>query len=242
MEFTLENFPSAKMYRQYSITCRKDAEDIENGRCPSYAVNWSSEENQQHWPEGHDYYMGKSQNDPTNNVELRQILSERLTRTKSVSTSKIIFCDLDGVLADFDQQVIDIFHKPPSEISPALLWGTINKSSTFFEDLPWTPRGKELWEQIRHYDPIILTGVPPQNKTAAQQKRAWVARELGPHVPVITCLSKNKPKYCLTNSILIDDMDKNKEEWTLNRGLFLHYHEDKLEEIVDKINEHMQTL
>jgi len=238
---------SSKFYRQYSITSANDAEAIENGRCPSYAVNWPLAENRLHWPQGHDYYLGNGEN-INDNKELREILSKKLAKTPNPPDTpnpnihdKILFCDLDGVLADFEQGVFDLFQtqKPPSEIPPALLWSKINKSKTFFENLPWTRRGKELWEHIRQYDPIILTGVPPGNKSAAEQKRAWVQRELGADVHIITCLSKDKPKYCLMQSILIDDQDKNETEWKIKGGKFLLYHEDKLEEIVEQTTQHM---
>lgn len=242
---------SSKFYRQYSITSANDAAAIEHGRCPSYAVNWPLSENRLHWPQGHDYYLGNGKN-ITDNKELREILSKKLakttdtidtttTTTTDTTPDKILFCDLDGVLADFEQGVFDLFQtqKRPSEIPPSLLWSKINKSNTFFETLPWTQRGKELWEQIRQYDPIILTGVPPGNKSAASQKRAWVQRELGADVHVITCLSKDKPKFCLMHSILIDDQDKNEIEWKIKGGKFLLYHEDKLEEIIQETHAYM---
>jgi hypothetical protein len=228
---------SSKFYRQYSITSSNDANAIENGRCPAYAVNWPLSENQLHWPQGHDYYIGNGEN-INDNRELREILSKKLANSTHTN-DKILFCDLDGVLADFEQGVFELFKKQTSEIPPPLLWSKINKSTTFFANLPWTKRGKELWEQIRDYDPIILTGVPPGNKTAAEQKRAWVQRELGTDVHIITCLSKEKPKYCLMNSILIDDLDKNENEWKVKGGKFLLYKEEKLEEIIEQITQYM---
>jgi|APFre7841882793_1041355.scaffolds.fasta_scaffold01334_3 hypothetical protein len=146
----------------------------------------------------------------------------------------IIFCDLDGVLADFEQGVIDKFKKPPEQLKPGVMWGVINKSNTFFENLPWMPEGRKLWEQIKQYNPIILTGIP-NSGSAAEQKRRWCARELGEHINVITCATKDKPKYCIKNSILIDDRSDNMNAWNTKGGTFILYDEEFVDEIIERI-------
>jgi 5'(3')-deoxyribonucleotidase len=230
-EYSFNSFP----LRQYSITCEIDANNIKNNRCPDYALNWSHNYNKLYWRNGHDYFLGNGIN-VTDNAELREILSEKLTR--GTLPNKIIFCDLDGVLADFDQGVLNRFHKLPCELNPGTMWSVINKSKTFFNKLPWTPRGRELWEQIRQYDPIILTGIP-NNPTAAKQKREWCARELGPDIHVITCQTKDKPKYCINDSILIDDRTVNMDNWNARGGKFVLYDEEIFDAIVERIHKYI---
>ena len=157
------------------------------------------------------------------------------------SKKLVVFCDLDGVLADFEQGVKNRFKKPIDEIKPPLMWGVINKSSTFFETLPWMPKGKELWEQIKQYQPIILTGVPRGSATSAEQKIRWCQRELGPDIQVITCTTKDKPKYCLPYSILIDDRSDNLQAWNDKGGKFILYDEEHLDAIVERITQHMES-
>jgi len=223
-------------FRQYSISTHQDSDNIKNQRCPEYALNWDHKSNQHHWRAGHDYFLGNGKN-ITDNLELRQILSEKLARGSL--NSKIIFCDLDGVLADFEQGVVNRFKKRPDELKPSLMWGVINKSSSFFESLPWMPKGRELWEQIKQYDPIILTGVP-RSSNAEEQKRRWCARELGPDIHVITCATKDKPDFCLRDSVLIDDRTDNLNVWNLKGGKFLLYDEESQEKIVERIHRHME--
>jgi 5'(3')-deoxyribonucleotidase len=228
---------SSSALRQYSISTLDDSDNVKNERCLEYAVNWDHSSNQHHWRTGHDYFLGNGKN-ITDNLELRQILSEKLARGSL--PSKIIFCDLDGVLADFEQGVVNRFKKRPDHLQPGVMWGGINKSNTFFETLPWMPRGRELWEQIKQYDPIILTGIP-RSSSVAEQKRRWCARELGPDVHVITCSTKDKPDFCITNAVLIDDRTDNLNAWNSKGGKFLLYEEEFTDKIVERIHKHMET-
>lgn len=216
--------------RSYSIGNEDDNQHTSNGRCPTYALRWNTVNNQHHWPPGHDYYLGNGENITDGTLELRKMLSERLAQ--GLSTTKILYCDLDGVLADFDKGIEMKFKKP---VSPGLMWGTINKSRTFFEELPWMPKGRELWDTIKQYHPVILTGIPNGNKTATEQKKRWCARELGPDVQVITCLTKEKANYCLSESILLDDRPNNKDEWINRGGKFILYNEERIDDILEEL-------
>lgn len=238
------------MKRQYTITSAEDATHILNGRCPDYALNWPKSLNQTHWEPAHDFYMGngkclevspssasnpsKSKKRPADqpSLQLRKILSQKLRR--GTLTDRIVFCDLDGVLADFETGVQQQLKCPQNKSS---IWPQIFGSQRFFLDLPWTTNGKHLWEAIQRWDPIILTGVPNNNAKLSTQKREWCARELGEDIHVITCTTKEKPNYALRNSVLIDDRDKIAEEWTAKGGQFILYddHQFRLDKIMDEI-------
>jgi hypothetical protein len=102
------------------------------------------------------------------------------------STTMKIFCDLDGVLCDFDAGVRNLFKgsKGSSDFKDkkqGLMWASISKNTGFYEHLPWTEDGKELWEAIVSLTPDILTGVSRQQQSRAD-KAAWCRRELG--VPI----------------------------------------------------------
>jgi len=114
-------------------------------------------------------------------------------RTRNSSSFKI-YCDLDGVLVDFEAGVRKIFNgRGPDQLPPYVLWPGITRTNGFFEHLPWTSDGKKLWDELLvHYNnnndnngmiadtvlPDILTGVP-RNKEAREQKYLWCQRELG---------------------------------------------------------------
>jgi hypothetical protein len=125
-----------------------------------------------------------------------------------------IFCDMDGVLTDFDAGIEKLCGKPPSQISSGFLWSSIAKAPSFFVDLEWCDDGQELWNAIRPHRPTILTGV--SRAAVSKDKFEWCKRELcvetnhvdmaakkKAHEPVsgfrkqgvtnvITCWSKNK--------------------------------------------------
>jgi len=208
-----------KMNRSYTITSHKDRYNIENGRCPDYALAWSVEENAHHWDPSHNFYLGNGykSDDPCFET-VREILTERRFNNNSV----ILYCDLDGVLADFERGVVSCIGKKPDDLTSGFMWATLRKTPGFYENLEWREEGRQLWEAIKKFNPIILTGCP-RGGWAEQQKRNWCARELGPDVRVITCATKDKPKYCVEGAILIDDRDKVRREWTKNGGKFILY-------------------
>ena len=144
----------------------------------------------------------------------------------------VIFCDLDGVLVDFDRGVKELTGKLPAEQSPRAMWPRLAKTPEFYTTLPWMPDGPELWHFIQPYGPVILTGLP-LGKWAKPQKLEWCRRELGEHVPVIAGWSKHKPADAASylqeqgradrTPILIDDRDKTREGWEEMGGIFIHH-------------------
>src|ERR1044071_4661041 len=102
-----------------------------------------------------------------------------------------LFLDLDGVLADVDRGVLALTGKHPHQQSRREMWRAVARAPDFFAELAFTRDGRRLWEFCRPLDPTILTGLP-HGGWAAPQKRRWVARMLGPDVPVITCMSRDK--------------------------------------------------
>ena len=79
------------------------------------------------------------------------------TQQATLSATVPIFCDLDGVLVDFDAGVQKLFkNKKAAEISPKLLWPKLATTPGFYENLPWTSDGRQLW-QVGLFDPFLLS-------------------------------------------------------------------------------------
>ena len=145
---------------------------------------------------------------------------------KSNRSSYRLFLDLDGVLANFNQGIYQITGQFPDQLKIRDLWRAAAKADGFFTHLPWMPEGRILWEATRILNPVILTGLPHGN-WAESQKREWCARELGSHVPVVTCMAKDKIKYAkrfLDSSevpVLVDDRPKHRAIWEEQGGVFI---------------------
>ncbi|KAL7562861.1 hypothetical protein ACA910_002476 [Epithemia clementina (nom. ined.)] len=88
-----------------------------------------------------------------------------------------IYCDLDGVLTDFDAGVQNLTGKRVDQLSSAQLWSSIARCPNFYENLPWMPDGEELWEAIRPCRPSILTGCSAGAQVPFA-KFEWCRREL----------------------------------------------------------------
>lgn len=133
-----------------------------------------------------------------------------------------LFLDLDGVLADFDEGVRAVFHASPATLAPSRMWPALARvPGGFFSSLPLMHDAAELWGHCTAYDPTILTGLP-MGAWAEPQKREWCARNLGDRVKVITCLAREKAKFCKRGeSVLVDDREENRGAWERAGGLFV---------------------
>lgn len=150
-----------------------------------------------------------------------------------------LFVDLDGVLADFDRAVEKITGLRPSQQSPKAMWPRLARTPGFYANLPWMEDGPELWRRVAPLDPVILTGLPRGN-WAEPQKLEWCRREVGPEVPVIACMSREKAdkaaewllEHAAGNAagptagatpvpVLIDDRASLKERWEEAGGVFI---------------------
>lgn len=144
-----------------------------------------------------------------------------------------VYVDLDGVLADFDTGYLKAFGVKPDKTKDVggMDWKLVRNTQGFYANLPPMPDFMQLWRYVEEYDPIILTGVPRDVPEAADNKRAWVTKNIG-DVPMIGCLSKEKSKHCKPGDILIDDWEKYRDLWLAKGGVWIT-HRSAIETILD---------
>ena len=140
---------------------------------------------------------------------------------------RIIYCELDGVLCDFESKVTDICGVNSRAFTPEELWPMLQvvdmaNQRVFTHSCPGSLMDELLWDKLAPLQPVILTTLP-RGKWADPQKRLWCSRELGPHVRVVTSLSLPKRTYCNPGDILIDDMDYMCLQWQSRGGIFIHH-------------------
>ena len=135
-----------------------------------------------------------------------------------------IYCDMDGVLVDFDKQ----FEKasggvPPREYEDKngkeAFWNLIDNENGvgFWVGMPWMPNGKQLWEYIKPNTPMLLSS-PSRSESSRLGKRLWVRNNL-PGTKLILANSYNKKNYADSNNILIDDRPSNVDQWKAAGGI-----------------------
>ena len=136
-----------------------------------------------------------------------------------------IYCDMDGVLADFDKRFKDL---NPEHLSAAQyqtkygiekFWNFIDEENKvkFWVGIPWMPDGKQLWDYIKDKQPTLLSA--PSRKPASRLgKRLWVKNNI-PGTPLILAAADKKQNYSGRNKILIDDRLDNIEQWVSQGGI-----------------------
>jgi len=182
-------FKMPTLEKTYTVTNEKDKKDIENGRCPDYALYWPEEVNKKYWPTQHNYYKGfdnttdetKTNEDKDEYEDLyytlwRQISIKIAEKKALPEPPPIIFCSL------------------------SLLVCNIDDDST---KLNLTTYGRKLWEVIKQLHPFITVN----NQHYTKDKKDWCQLKLKTINIVNYDIIREDEKYIESPYILIDYED-----------------------------------
>lgn len=118
------------------------------------------------------------ESDKSSDIEERTPQPEIAGQNLYINQKYKIYCDLDGVLANFDEGVRRLSGGyGPKDLTKKQMWKAISRCEDFYENLPWMDDGKELWAALIPLQPDILTGVSMTYSSRAQ-KASWCRREL----------------------------------------------------------------
>jgi len=153
----------------------------------------------------------------------------------------VIFCDMDGVLVDFDEGYKELTgmstqhadSQGKKEFWKAFRQGLINKDiseESYWANLDWMPDGKQLWDYIKEYNPYVLTAPAvnfdlPDDQRYSQEynesikgKLDWIQRL--PNMRKIYFRSASrKADFAGPGKILIDDRKDTIDSWNANGGI-----------------------
>jgi hypothetical protein len=170
-----------------------------------------------------------------NDEEMRDALG------KMGGKKPVIFCDMDGVLVDFDKGYKELTgvttHHADSQ-GRNEFWKLYrdnlkNKDipeKSYWANLDWMPDGKQLWDYIKEYNPYVLTAPSVnfdlpfeeryklENNESMQGKTEWVQRL--PNMKKLYFRSaQRKADFAGPGKILIDDRKDTIDSWNANGGI-----------------------
>ena len=162
-------------------------------------------------------------------------------RGKIGGKKPVIFCDMDGVLVDFDEgykQLTGVTTHHADSQGKDEFWRLFRDSlkekdipeRSYWANLDWMPDGKQLWDYIKDYNPYVLTApsvnfdIPfeerykMENNESMQGKTEWVQRL--PNMRKIYFRSAGrKADFAGPGKILIDDRKDTIDSWNANGGI-----------------------
>jgi len=150
----------------------------------------------------------------------------------------MIFCDMDGVLVDFDGSFEKKHGILPYKLPREELWNIVTNTPNYWVDLPKLHDADLLMNYLKKFDFQILTGLPVEGfDKAEKEKKQWLKNNYGIVSGVICCLSKDKQNYGKARDVLIDDRAPNIEKWEAMGGIgILHTSAQKTIEKLKELN------
>lgn len=143
-----------------------------------------------------------------------------------------IYCDMDGVLCDFDKRFMEFSNGMPpgkyeSKFGKKAFWKLISEKGVgYWVGIPWMLDGKQLWNYIKPYNPSLLSA-PSMEESSRLGKRLWVRNNI-PGTKLILRSAEQKQEFANPNAILIDDRPSNIEQWRAKGGIgILHTSADE---------------
>jgi hypothetical protein len=148
---------------------------------------------------------------------------------EEIMTSYTIYSDMDGVITDFEKRFKDFSNgmEPrdyENKFGKEKFWELIDVEVgvPFFAGMDWMPDGKTYWNHIKKYNPILLSA-PSRKEESKYGKRIWKKRNMPSTTKLILTPAWKKQEYASPTSILIDDREKNIEQWQEAGGIGIHH-------------------
>jgi len=175
-------------------------------------------------------------------VKLTDLLETYPLPEQKVVPPYQIYCDMDGVLTDFESRFDHFTGMHPQDYekkhgAPGF-WDLIDNQIgvKFWVGMDWMPGGEQLWNFIKPYQPHLLTS-PSRNDNSRLGKNLWVKNNLNPKPKVIFAYSKDKQTKANPQSILIDDKGSNIKEWAAANGIAIRCKDGNVVPVIKQLKD-----
>jgi len=153
-------------------------------------------------------------------IKLKEIYNKIIEELKP--SKYTLYCDMDGVLCDFEKRFEDLTGLSPREYKDKngldQFWKVIKDDGVrFWVGMPYMPDGKQLYDYIKPNLYSLLSS-PSADNSSRLGKRLWVKNNM-PGTKLILASRKNKQDYAKENAILIDDLKPTIDEWNAQGGI-----------------------
>jgi hypothetical protein len=146
-----------------------------------------------------------------------------------------IYCDMDGVLCDFEGRFEHFTGLSPDQYRAKAqkeygekkvdekFWDIIDHQVglRFWRGMPWMSEGRELWDYIKPYKPTLLTA-PSWHNSSKEGKQLWVDDHIS-GTPIVFKQADKKSDLSGPNKILIDDREDTIINWKHKNGIGILY-------------------
>jgi hypothetical protein len=184
-------------------------------------------------------------------------LVELLLTEEDLNSQYQIYCDMDGVLTNFEGRFRDILKEVgkkyyskeelegitrpkhfEKKFGQSEFWKLIDEQGEdFWAGMEWMPNGQALWDFISPYTPNILSS-PSKDNSSRLGKRMWIRQNLSPAPKeIIFKKAEDKQQHAAPNHILIDDKPSNISEWKAKGGIALEVKDGNIEPVIKALRE-----
>lgn len=162
-----------------------------------------------------------------------------------MANNPVIYLDMDGVLADFDEQIrikANIKGDPYLQLRHSEVSALASKVADFFATIPELPNAQKLVSFVNQLagNYWILSACPKLNpEKGEREKQQWVSEYLRRIPPKGEIYERDKYKYAVqadgTPNILIDDWDYNINLWNQHGGIGILYKDSDFSSLMKDI-------
>jgi hydroxymethylpyrimidine pyrophosphatase-like HAD family hydrolase len=141
-----------------------------------------------------------------------------------MKNTKRIYLDMDGVLFDFVKNIektTGLTINQWTKLGRKERWDPIIAKKNFWSNGPWLNEGKKLFNYVRKFNPHILSAYVEHahDPNCIPGKMAWAQKNTGISRQNINLVMRSQKKnFANKNSILIDDYEKNTNEFSRAGG------------------------